>query len=363
MIRSIRRPTETTFIVAEAGVNHNGDRDIAFQMVEAAAGAGVDAVKFQTFNTASHVTRVAPKAAYQSETTDPKESQFEMLRKLEIDHDTHRALKQYAEKKDLQFISTAFDFESLAFLSNDLQLEILKIPSGEVTNGPLLLEFAKTDRQLIMSTGMANMDEIRQALTVLAYGMTEGRYPSKSAFTEAYESEEGQTALRDRVMLLHCTTQYPAPFESINLRAMASLRDTFCLRVGYSDHSKGILVPCTAVALGAVSIEKHFTLDRMSLGPDHSASLEPEELREMVEAIRSTETILGDGEKVPHQAEVINREVARKSLVAATAIAKGESFSRENLAIKRPGGGRSPMDYWSLIGSRSPKDYCVDDFI
>ena len=354
---------ESVFIIAEAGVNHNGDRDIAFQMVEAAAGAGVDAVKFQTFKTKNLVTRTAPKAAYQSETTNPKESQFEMLQKLELDQDTHRALKQFTEQNGLQFLSTAFDLESLAFLSNDLQLEILKIPSGEVTNGPLLLEYAKTGRELILSTGMANLDEIRQALAVLAFGLIGGKPPSINAFLKAYENDEGQTALRDRVTLLHCTTQYPAPLESINLRAMATLRDTFHLRVGYSDHSLGILVPCAATALGAVSIEKHFTLDCRSSGPDHSASLEPVELKQMVEAIRAIDVMLGDGDKIPRGDEIKNREIARKSLVSAQKISEGERFSPENMTTKRPGTGRSPMQYWSYLGNAAIKSYCADDLI
>jgi N-acetylneuraminate synthase len=354
---------ESVFIIAEAGVNHNGDRDIAFEMVEAAAGAGVDAVKFQTFNTKNLVTMTAPKAAYQSETTDPRESQFEMLQKLELNQDTHRALKKYTEQNGLQFLSTAFDLESLAFLSNDLQLEILKIPSGEVTNGPLLLEYGKTGRELILSTGMANLDEIRKALAVLAFGLVGGKTPSINAFSKAYESEEGQAVLRDRVMLLHCTTQYPAPIEVINLRAMATLRDTFHLRVGYSDHSQGIIVPCTATALGAVSIEKHFTLDCKALGPDHSASLEPMELKQMVEAIRAVQVILGDGDKTPRGDEMKNREIARKSLVAAQEISEGEHFSQENMTTKRPGTGRSPMSYWSYLGNVTTRPYRTDELI
>ena len=309
---------ESVFIIAEAGVNHNGDRDVAFQMVEAAAGAGVDAVKFQTFNTKNLVTMTAPKAAYQSETTDPRESQFEMLQKLELDKDTHRALKQYTEQNGLQFLSTAFDLESLAFLSNDLKLEILKIPSGEVTNGPLLLEYAKTGRELILSTGMATLDEIRQALAVLAFGLIGGKTPSINAFLKAYESEEGQIALRDRVILLHCTTQYPAPLESINLRAMATLRDTFHLRVGYSDHSEGILVPCTATALGAVSIEKHFTLDKNLEGTDHILSADPAELAEICQASRRVSVMLGESGKRPGADELTNRDAARGLFVEGT---------------------------------------------
>ena len=354
---------KSVFIIAEAGVNHNGDRDIAFQMVEAAASAGVDAVKFQTFNTRNLVTRTAPKAAYQSQTTDPRESQFEMLKKLELDQGTYRALQQYTEQNGLQFLSTAFDLESLALLSDDLQLEILKIPSGEVTNGPLLLEFAKAGRELILSTGMANLDEIRQALAVLAFGLIGGKTPSIDAFLKAYESEEGQIALRDHVMLLHCTTQYPAPLESINLRAMVTLRDTFHLRVGYSDHSEGILVPCAATALGAVSIEKHFTLDCRASGPDHSASLEPVELKQMVEAIRAVHVVLGDGNKTPRGDEMKNREIARKSLVAAQEIAEGERFSQENMTTKRPGTGCSPMNYWSYLGNPATKPYSTDELI
>jgi N-acetylneuraminate synthase len=355
--------TGLTFIIAEAGVNHNGNPDIAFQMVDAAAEAGVDAIKFQTFRAKSLVTETAPKAAYQVKCADLEESQLEMLSRLELNQSTYHELKRYSEQVGLQFLSTAFDSESLAFLTDELGLEVLKIPSGELTNGPFLLEFARTGRQLILSTGMATLEEVRRALSVLAFGFIQSTNPTQDAFCEAFETHEGQKALKERIVLLHCTTQYPASLDSINIRAMITLRDTFGLRVGYSDHSEGVQVPCIAAALGAVIIEKHFTLDRNSPGPDHGASLEPDELKKMVDTIRSTEIILGDGEKIPLGLELKNRDVARKSLVAAKDIAKGERFSHENIAVKRPGNGRSPMDYWSLIGSRSEKAYLADEVI
>ena len=335
----------------------------ANDLLDLAIESKADFVKFQTFKADKLVTKEASKAIYQKESSDTDELQHSMLKKLELPFEAHYEISDYCTNKGIQFLSTAFDLESLAFLSNDLKLEILKIPSGEVTNGPLLLEYAKTGRELILSTGMATLDEIRQALAVLAFGLIGGKTPSINAFLKAYESEEGQIALRDRVILLHCTTQYPAPFETINLRAMATLRDTFHLKVGYSDHSRGILVPCAATALGAVSIEKHFTLDCGASGPDHSASLEPVELEQMVEAIRAVHVMLGDGDKTPRGDEMKNREIARKSLVAAQEISEGERFSQENMTAKRPGTGRSPMSYWNYLGNVTTKSYCTDELI
>jgi N-acetylneuraminate synthase len=354
---------EPVFIVAEAGVNHNGDRDLAFQLVEVAAESGADAIKFQTFDVEQLVTRSASKAAYQKNSTDPSETQLEMLEKLQLDNETHHALKQHSEKNGLQFMSTAFDSRSLAFLAYELELDILKIPSGEVTNGPLLLEYARTGRNIILSTGMSTLDEVRVALSVLAFGATRGIDPSIDSFASAFNSEKGQKALSDRVILLHCTTEYPAPIDSINLRAMVTLGRRFGLKVGYSDHSEGLLVPCAAVALGAVVIEKHFTLDRSLPGPDHGASLEPEELRRMIDAVRTVEVALGSGKKSPQDVELANRDIARKSLVATSDIEKGECFTEKNLTIKRPGTGRSPMEFWDYIGSCAQRHYSLDELI
>ena len=348
----------SVLIIAEAGVNHNGDRAVAFELIDAAAEAGVDVVKFQTFQSEHLVTESASKAAYQKLSGCPSETQQEMLSKLELSHEVFRDLKKHTEGKGLRFMSTAFDSESLAFLSSDLQVNPLKIPSGEVTNGPLLLEFAQTGRDLILSTGMAVLDEISAALAVIAFGLL-GKpiEPSPTAFGGAFKCEKGQELLRQKVTLLHCTTQYPAPLDSINLRVMETLRQKFNLRVGYSDHSAGLLVPCVATALGAEVIEKHFTLDRNLPGPDHGASLEPSELKQMVESIRSVEIILGKSEKIVKGIEASNRESARKGLVAGKNILKGDIFTIHNLAVKRPENGISPMAYWSLLGSPATRNY------
>lgn len=356
-------PEESTFIIAEAGVNHNGDPDLAFQLIEVAANAGVDAVKFQTFDAAQLATQSAPKAVYQQASTDTTESQLEMLSGLQLDYQTHHELKQDAQDKGLVFLSTAFDFPSLSFLVSELELEILKIPSGEITNGPLLLEYARSGRDLILSTGMSTLGEIETALSVLASGFLDREAPSTKSFTSAFKSSKGQAALKQHVVLLHCTTQYPAPIDSVNLRAMKTMQDVFGLEIGYSDHTTGWVVACAAVALGARVIEKHFTLNRSLPGPDHTASLEPEELNQMVASIRIVDASLGNGEKLPQGAELANRDVARKSLVAREGIIRGQAFSDTNLSIKRPGMGRSPMEYWSLIGKLAGKDYLADETI
>ncbi len=354
---------ESVFIIAEAGVNHNGDPDLAIQMVDVAGEAGVDAIKFQTFDAKALVTSSAHKARYQQATTASVESQQQMLVRLELDRETNYQLKRRAEEHGLLFMSTAFDSQSLSFLANDLGLPLLKIPSGEITNGPFLLEYARTNRDLMLSTGMSTVEEIKAALSVLAFGLTGGNSPSIHAFDAAFASEEGQCALRMQVTLLHCTSQYPASIGSANLKALASMQAAFGLRIGYSDHTAGTIVTCAAVALGARAIEKHFTLDKTLTGPDHAASLEPPELRQMVERIRIVEQALGDGKKAPQEVELENRSVVRKSLVAARAIREGELFSPENVAIKRPGTGRSPMDYWDVLGCKSKKPHEFDEFL
>ena len=356
-------PDQSVFIIAEAGINHNGDPDRAMQMVDVAAEAGADAIKFQTFDAQALVTSSADKALYQQAATGSADSQQQMLARLQLDNETHRRLKRRAEEHGLLFMSTAFDSPSLAFLINELNLPLLKIPSGEITNGPLLLEYAKANRNLVLSTGMSTLEEVKIALSVLAFGLIGVQPPSRNAFDRALDSKEGQDALRARLTLLHCTTQYPAPITSVNLNALTSLKEVFGLRVGYSDHTSGIVVACAAVALGARVIEKHFTLDKTLSGPDHTASLEPQELRQMIENVRMVERSLGDGNKIPDAVEAENLPVARKSLVAARAIKRGDLLSSDNVTVKRPGTGRSPMEYWDIIGCKSDKTYELDEFL
>ncbi len=347
------------YIIAEAGVNHNGSREMAFDLVDAAVQAGADAVKFQTFKAENLVTKSAQKASYQKLTTDGDESQFSMLKRLELTYEMHHELVGYCQDKGIDFLSTAFDSESLNFLAKDIGLKRLKIPSGEITNGPLLLEYALTGCDLILSTGMATLGEVEDALGVLAFGFLNANStqidPSGMAFQKAFLSEEGRRLLKEKVTLLHCTTEYPAPMNEINLNAMLTMHNVFGLKVGYSDHSEGISVPTAATALGATLIEKHFTLDRLLPGPDHRASLEPDELKLMVNAIRSVEVALGNGTKEPTPSELKNREIVRKSLVAAQEINEGETFTEENLVIKRPGNGISPMNYWDSLGGTATK--------
>ena len=290
-----------------------------------------------------------------------------MLQKLELSEKTHRELVEYCHKKEIQFLSTAFDEESIHFLVNDLGLSTLKIPSGELTNGPLLLKFGQTGCDLILSTGMATLGEIEEALSVIAFGLMNGTdssaLPSRAAFLSGYASQDGQQLLREKVTLLHCTTEYPAPMQDINLNAIKTLKRSFGLKVGFSDHSQGTVPPIAAVAIGASIIEKHFTLDKKLPGPDHRASLEPDDLYDMVAAVRTVEKIMGDGIKRPMPPELANRPVARKSLVANTAIKKGEIFNENNIAIKRPGTGRSPMEYWDLMSQKSTRNCQPDDII
>jgi N-acetylneuraminate synthase len=346
-------------IIAEAGVNHNGSKELAIKLIDAAYTAGADIVKFQTFKAAHLVTKDAQQAEYQMKNTGIDESQFEMLKKLELSYDTYKELAEYCNSIGIEFLSTAFDKDSLDFLVNDLGLKTLKIPSGELTNAPFVLEHAKTGLDLIVSTGMASLSEVESALSVIAFGLVNKNdiEPSEEAFKEAYVSEEGQDALINKVTLLHCTTEYPAPIAEINLNAMKTLSSSFKLTVGYSDHSAGIVIPIAATALGACIIEKHFTLDKSMQGPDHKASLEPEELNEMVKAIRNVTKALGNGVKSPQLSEIKNKIVARKSLVAARDIKAGDIFTESNLTVKRPGNGVSPYHYWSLLGEIAKEDY------
>lgn len=354
-----------TLIIAEAGVNHNGDEKLAFELVEAAHKSGADIVKFQTFKAKSLVTAQAQQAEYQITNTKKQESQLTMLSRLELSWKAHHGLVKHCQTLGIEFLSTAFDSESLNFLVNQLGIKRLKLPSGELTNAPLVLEHARTGCDIIVSTGMATLSEIEAALGVIAFGYTAQKEetPNIEAFQRAYSSKAGQKALKEKVVILHCTTEYPAPMGEINLRAMDTLQQCFDLPAGYSDHSEGITIPVAAVARGAVIIEKHFTLDKNMEGPDHKASLEPDELTAMVAAIRQVEQALGNKIKAPTTSEIKNKSVARKSLVAAKDIAEGELFSTENLIIKRPGNGMSPYSYWNMLGKKATNKYLAGDLI
>lgn len=327
-----------TFIIAEAGVNHNGSLEIAKQLVEAAAQAQADAVKFQTFQAKKLVSVHAPKAEYQKQTTDAKESQLEMIRKLELSKEDHIALIEHCRKHHILFLSSAFDLSSLELLES-LQMPIYKIPSGEITNLPMLKRIAQFQKPIILSTGMSEMDEIEEAMHTLR-----------------------QSGAQD-ITLLHCNTQYPTPFEDVNLKAMELLRETFQVPVGYSDHTVGIEVPLAAVALGATVIEKHFTLDKTMEGPDHKASIDPQELKQMVSMIRHIEVSLGLKTKHVTASERQNREIARKSLVANQKIQAGELFTSENVTQKRPGNGLHCKYYDDIIGKPAKHTYEIDELI
>lgn len=352
-----------TFIIAEAGVNHDGSLADALTMIDVAAAAGADAVKFQTFRADSLVTRRAAMAAYQARNTGEEGGQFDMLRRLELSPADHAALAARCVERGVRFMSTAFDMDSLALLA-DLDMPAVKIPSGDITWGPMLLAAARLGKPLVVSTGMATLADIRDALAVVAFGLTRPGDPGGADDLEAaFASAAGQTALRERVTLLHCTTQYPAPLEAVNLRAMDLMADAFGLPVGYSDHTLGTTVAIAAVARGATVIEKHFTLDRGRPGPDHAASLEPGELADMVRAIRDVEIALGRAEKGPTPAEAPNLPIARRSLVAARAIAAGETLTAQMMTAKRPADGLSPMAFWSLVGRRASRAYEPDEAI
>lgn len=328
------------FIIAEAGVNHNGSLAIAKRMVDAAAKAGCDAVKFQTFKAEKLACARAPKAGYQERATGRTGSQLEMLKGLELDQKAHKILKDYCGKKHIEFISTPYDLESIAFL-NRLGVKTLKVPSGEVTNYPYLRAIGRLHKKVILSTGMSDMNEVKQAVKILS----------------------GSGTSREKVTVLHCNTEYPSPYEDANILAMATLKKALNLKTGYSDHTPGIEVPVAAAALGASVIEKHFTLDRKMKGPDHKASLEPDELAAMVKAIRRIEKAMGTGIKKPSASESKNRRIARKSIVAAAAIRKGEVFTEKNITAKRPAYGISPMKWKAVLGKKAKKDFRKDDFI
>lgn len=354
-----------TLIIAEAGVNHNGDEKLAFELVDAAFDSGADVVKFQTFKADNLASKYAVQAEYQLANTKKEESQLSMLRRLELPYETHLKLLDYCNKLGIEFLSTAFDDQSLDFLANSLKLKRLKIPSGELTNAPFILAHARTGCDLIISTGMATLSEIETALGVIAFGylFSSDVQPSREAFQLAYFSPEGQQILKEKVILLHCTTEYPAPIDEINLNVIDTFKNAFGIKIGYSDHTIGYSIPVAAVVKGAMLIEKHFTLDKTMEGPDHKASLEPAELKAMVSAIREVEVALGTSIKIPTKSEIKNKPIARKSLVAAKPIRKGDIFTSDNLAIKRPGNGIEPINYWNLLGQKAHKSYEEDDLI
>lgn len=330
-----------TLIIAEAGVNHNGDISLAKKLIAAAKDAGADLVKFQTFTAKNLVSASAPKAEYQKRTTESSESQLEMIKKLELSREDHTVLIEECRANGIEFFSTAFDFQSFDLLNELGCLERIKIPSGELTNLPLLRYMSRLGKPLMLSTGMANLGEIEAAI----------------------EAIEGAGTPRHLITVLHCTTEYPTPMEDVNLRAMVAMKTAFGVNTGYSDHTPGIVIPVAAVALGATIIEKHFTLDRNLPGPDHKASLEPHELKAMVEGIRNVERALGDGVKRPSPSELKNKPIARKSLVAIRPISAGEAFSAENMSAKRPGTGLSPMLWDEIVGRTATKDFAVDEQI
>jgi len=329
-----------TFIIAEAGVNHNGSLDLAFKLIDAAKEAGANAVKFQTFKAESLVSSNAEKAEYQNQTTDTTETQYEMIKKLELTLDDNKKLIEYCRKAEIQFLSSPFDLDSIDLL-NELGLEIFKIPSGEIINLPYLRKIGSLNKKIILSTGMADLGEIEDALDVLTENGTD----------------------KDNITILHCNTEYPTPFEDVNLKAMLTIKNSFGVKVGYSDHTLGIEVSIAAVALGAKVIEKHFTLDKNMEGPDHKASLEPGELRMMVNAIRNIEKALGNGIKKPSNSETKNLSIVRKSIVAIKPIKKGEIFTHENIGTKRPGDGLSPMLWDMVIGKIAKRDFDLDEMI
>jgi N-acetylneuraminate synthase len=350
------------FVIAEAGVNHNGSVSQALRLVDVAADAGADAVKFQTFSADKLASRHAPKADYQLRTTDSSESQVDMLRKLELSKGAHHVLLNRCRERGIEFMSTSFDLDSLKFLVEEIGIRRIKMPSGEITNGPLLLQAARSGKPIILSTGMSTLEEIGEALAVLSFGYTNpSETPSHAGFREAYDSANGRRVLADRVTVLHCVTEYPAPLEDVNLRAIPVIRESFATAVGYSDHTLGISAALAAVAIGSTVIEKHFTLDKTLPGPDHGASLEPNELESLIKGIREITVALGDARKEPTPAELRNRVVARKSLVAARAIHLGDRYAPDNLTTKRPGGGMSPMRYWELMGRSVSREYREDE--
>tara|TARA_B100001250_G_C19816064_1_gene798466 strand:+ start:1027 stop:2166 length:1140 start_codon:yes stop_codon:yes gene_type:complete len=375
---------QKTFVIAEAGVNHNGNPSLAFELIDIAADCGADAVKFQLFDSEEIATEYAEKANYQLKDNNHSK-QFEMLKSLELPKEIYKDLKDYCSIKKIDFLCTAFDKNNINFLVEKIKPKKLKIASGEITNAPLLLAFAKTNYELILSTGMSTINEIKEALGVIAFGLinkdNKNITPSKEKFITAFESDFGKKKLEEKVSLLHCTTEYPAPQKDLNLKAIESMKNFFHLNIGYSDHSEGIDASIVSVILGATIIEKHFTLDKNLVGPDHSASLDANELKNLILKIRLVEgmtneernrhlssiknvnVIMGDGIKEPKESEVKNIDIARRHLVANKNIQIGEVFNEKNISCKRSKKGLSPILYWDLLGHISKSKYNKDDII
>jgi N-acetylneuraminate synthase len=354
--------SDRVIVIAEAGVNHCGSVELGLKLVDAAVDAGADVVKFQSFQPSAVISARAPKADYQVRTTGDGETQLQMVEKLKLSDDDHRTLLAHCEARGIQFMSSPFDVPSLEFLADTLRLDAIKIPSGEITNPLLLTAAARRNKRIFMSTGMSTLADVEHALATLAFGYTtrSDEIPSPGQAYAALHAHEGLRALRDRVTLLHCTTEYPTPYGDVNLRALGTLRSSFLLPVGLSDHTNGTHVSVAAVALGATVIEKHLTLDRTMEGPDHAASLEPNEFADLVKAVRDVEQALGDGIKCPQANELPNMLVARKSIVAACAIRRGERYSAENVTVKRPATGLSPMRWREVLGRAAPRDFEKD---
>ena len=343
------------YVIAEAGVNHNGERDLAFALVDAAAESGVDAIKFQTFNAVKLASSVAPKAAYQKSNTGESESQLEMLRKLELPRAWHADLQAHAHDRGIEFLSTAFDVDSLGFLI-ELDVPMIKVPSGELTNAPLVWSYAKTGKPLIVSTGMATIAEVEQALAIIVHALNSDAEPkSLDDIWRAWSQKDWRNVLTGHVTLLHCTSQYPATIDEVNLKAMDTLANAFGLGVGYSDHTQGTLIPVAAVARGACLIEKHFTIDRNLSGPDHLSSLEPVELAQMVRDIRAISQALGDGIKAPQASEWDTRQAARQQVIAIRDISAGAVISSDDLSTARCGRGMPAARLWDMVGQTSQR--------
>lgn len=353
----------STYIIAEAGVNHNGSLDLAKVLIDIAKEAGADAVKFQTFKAENLVTKDAKQATYQEQNMGQETSQYDMLKQLELSHEAFFELKQYCDKKEIDFLSTPFDEESAQFLVEDLKMTSIKIPSGELTNSPFIYELAKYRKPMILSTGMATLDEIEEALGFIAYGLANKQYVTKENSKQFYQTQVAKDLLKEYVTLLHCTTTYPTPNEEVNLNAITTLQENYNISVGFSDHSQGIMASIGAVGLGATVIEKHFTISTGLSGPDHKASLVPSELITLVKQIRLMEQLLGTVFKEPTQTELANKLAARKSIVAKRAIKKGECLTVNNITVKRPGNGIAPSEWWRLLGTEAVADFEEDTLI
>ena len=356
---------ERVIVIAEAGVNHCGSVALGLKLIDAAVLAGADVVKFQSFQPSAVISARAPKADYQVRTTGDGETQLQMVEKLKLSEDDHRTLLSHCEARGIRFMSSPFDVPSVEFLADTLRVDAIKIPSGEITNPLLLIAVARRNKEVFLSTGMSTLADVEQALAMLAHGYTAGseEIPTPEQAYATLRAPDGFRALRDKVTLLHCTTEYPTPYGDVNLRALATLRASFGLPVGLSDHTAGTHISVAAVALGATVIEKHLTLDRTMEGPDHAASLEPDEFAELIKAVRDVEQAFGDGVKRPQQNEVPNMMVARKSIVAARAIRRGERYSADNVTVKRPGMGLSPMRWREMLGREAPRDFEKDELI